>query len=62
MSKRWEDDEVEVALDKLAALLRSKKPEDRSSVDRHYAILITDLDKLIAYYHTYVFPEVDLGE
>lgn len=57
MNKHWEDDEVEVMLDKLAALLRSKKPDDRSPVDRHYAIVITDLDKLIAYYHTFIFPE-----
>lgn len=35
--------------------LREAKPNDRSDKDRRYAILITELEKLIAYYYVYVY-------
>jgi hypothetical protein len=34
--------------------LQSEKPNDRSEVDRRYAIIITDLEKVLAYYKTYI--------
>lgn len=33
--------------------MRQAKPGDRSELDRRYAIAITDLEKVIAYMHTY---------
>lgn len=44
-------------LEKLAALLedmRLAKPEDRSETARRYAITITELEKVYAYFKTYV--------
>ena len=34
--------------------LREAKPNDRSSEDRYYQITITDLEKVLAYYTSYV--------
>ncbi len=35
-------------------ILKTVKPGDHSDQDRWYAILITDLEKLIAYYWSYI--------
>jgi hypothetical protein len=35
--------------------LRAVKPEDRSGLDRRYAVTITELEKVFAYYHTYIY-------
>ncbi len=43
--------------DKLATLLqemKNSKPNDKSEVDRRYAIVITELEKAYAYFYTYV--------
>lgn len=37
--------------------VKNCKPNDRSSLDRHFAIVLTDLEKLIAYYKTYCLQE-----
>lgn len=34
--------------------LREAKPDDRSEIDRHYAITITDLQKVLAYYEYWI--------
>lgn len=34
--------------------IRASKPEDRSEYDRRYAVTITDLEKVIAYFVSYV--------
>lgn len=39
-----------LALDKL----KDSKPNDRSELDRHFAIAITDMEKVRAYFNTYV--------
>ena len=36
--------------------VRAKKPNDRSEVDRRYAILITELEKLVAYSEYWLKP------
>ena len=36
------------------ATLKASKPEDRSEYDRRWAVTITDLEKVISYFHTYV--------
>jgi hypothetical protein len=35
-------------------LLKNKKPNDRSELDRNYAVIITDAEKLFAYFRTYI--------
>lgn len=34
--------------------LNEEKPTDRTDLDRRYAIMITDLEKIIAYHNLYV--------
>jgi hypothetical protein len=34
--------------------LRKRKPNDRSPADRHYAVAITDMEKVLAYFQAYV--------
>ena len=35
-------------------LIVSAKPEDRSHIDRRFAILITEYEKMEAYFRTYI--------
>lgn len=37
--------------------LRAVKPEDRSGLDRRYAVTITELEKVFAYYYTYIYVQ-----
>jgi hypothetical protein len=37
--------------------LRAVKPEDRSGIDRRYAIVITELEKVFAYFYTYIYSQ-----
>ena len=37
--------------------LRAVKPEDRSGLDRRYAVTITELEKVFAYFHTYIYTQ-----
>lgn len=39
--------------------LMDLKPNDRSITDRRYAIVITELEKVIAYYETWVLREME---
>jgi hypothetical protein len=39
---------------KLIELIKFAKPNDRSDLDRRYAILLTELEKVYAYFMTYV--------
>ena len=34
--------------------LRTAKPEDRSEKARYYAVAITEMEKVMAYFHTYI--------
>lgn len=43
----------------LMALIQESKPNDRSNLDRHYQILITDLEKLIALYVSWIMAGVE---
>jgi len=36
------------------AILRLAKPEDRSELDRRFAVTITELEKVFAYFNTYI--------
>lgn len=37
-------------IQELILLLKDNKPNDRSARDRYWAILITDLEKILAFY------------
>jgi hypothetical protein len=37
--------------------LRKAKPNDRSDTDRHFAIAITELEKLMAYFSIFIVPD-----
>lgn len=45
---------VAEALKGVLATLRAAKPEDRSELDRRYAVTITELEKVFAYFNTYI--------
>ena len=49
-----EDKEGFGALKHAKSVIESEKPHDRSSLDRHYAIVLTDIDKIIAYYKVHI--------
>ena len=36
--------------------LKASKPDDRSELDRRYAVLITDVERAIAWLTTYIVP------
>lgn len=36
------------------AILKKHKPDDRSELDRRYAVTITELEKTLAYFYTFV--------
>jgi len=42
------------ALKAALELLKAGKPNDRSEKDRRYAVAITELEKTLAYFHTFV--------
>ena len=41
-------------LEKALESLRNAKPEDRSEIARRYAVTITELEKVVAYFKVYV--------
>ena len=50
----FDDNEVLEHLTRSLDILMDGKPNDRSDKDRRYAIAITDMEKVIAYFKTYV--------
>lgn len=48
--------EILALLEHLRVKIVEAKPNDRSELDRHYAISITELDKLTAYWEARVVP------
>jgi hypothetical protein len=48
------DDECEAALVNALVLLRQAKPTDRSDKARYFAVTITDVEKVLAYFKTFV--------
>ncbi len=41
-------------------ILREAKPNDRSEKDRRYAVAITELEKVYAYFNTYVISGLEV--
>ena len=50
MKKTGAQQKLEDALE----ALKQEKPEERGELARHYAIAITELEKTIAYYRTFI--------
>ena len=48
------DIDVAGKFEDLVASIREQKPNDRSELDRKYAILLTELEKVEAYFHYYI--------
>jgi hypothetical protein len=42
--------------------LKKEKPNDRSELDRRYAICITELEKVIGFYVTWIVMQPDVYE
>lgn len=53
---------IEPLLHHLTTAVANGKPDNRSDLDRHFAILRTELDKVRAYYQTYIAPSLEAGE
>lgn len=47
-------EECQKKLEEAMEALRQAKPEDRSEEARRYAVTITELEKVLAYFHTFV--------
>ena len=50
-------EDVLSAFKTLLSTLRAVKPEDRSGLDRRYAVTITELEKVFAYFYTYIYSQ-----
>lgn len=46
--------ECEMSIVAALMMMREAKPNDRTGTDRHYAVVITDMEKVLAYYKTFV--------
>ncbi len=47
-------EEVQKKLEEALEALRMTKPEERSEESRRYAVTITELEKVLGYFHTFV--------
>ena len=47
------------AMEQLLDELRDARPEERSEISRAYAVAITDLEKVFAYFQTFVVDNED---
>ena len=45
-------------MQEILKLLRAAKPEDRSEESRRYAVTITEFEKVVAYFKTFVVENV----
>jgi len=55
--KQTMDESMHIVMSKLQEALetlRSAKPDDRSEIARRYAVTITEMEKVIAYYATFI--------
>ena len=48
-------------MERCLAELKGDRPNDRSEIDRRYAITITDFEKVMAYFKTYIIDEYMLS-
>jgi len=59
-SKQAKEDML-ISLESSLRMIQRNRPNDRSEIDRRYAILITDFEKVIAYFKTYIVDEYMLS-
>ena len=50
-------DDIERAILNVKKVLYLYKPDDRTPADRFYAVMLTDIEKLYAYYEIYAKPK-----
>ena len=50
-----------ISLESSLRTIRHNRPNDRSELDRRWAIAITDFEKVIAYFKTYIVEEYMLS-
>lgn len=50
-----------IAMQGVLATLREWKPNDRSEIDRRYAVTITMMEQAWAYFHTWVINEQNVS-
>lgn len=60
MTETQDDSFLLMRLNNALKLAREMKPNDRSEKDRHFAIAITELEKVIAYFYRWVVIEDNL--
>ncbi len=58
---RQDREGVLISLESTLRMLERNRPNDRSEIDRRYAILITDFEKVMAYFKTYIIDEYMLS-
>ncbi len=50
-----------ISLESSLRIIQRNRPNDRSEIDRRYAVLITDFEKVMAYFKTYIVDEYMLS-
>ncbi len=50
-----------ISLESSLRMIQRNRPNDRSEIDRRYAVLITDFEKVMAYFKTYIVDEYMLS-
>ena len=53
-------DKIQTHLLEALIAMREAKPNDRSDTDKHYAVLITDLEKLLTLYAAWISNDKDV--
>lgn len=53
------DDVVNLVLLEALETLRAHKPNNLSELDRRYAVTITKMEDVFAYYHTFIFENTE---
>jgi hypothetical protein len=57
--KETEADKIHARMSNLLIALYAEKPEDRSALSRHYAVTITEMEKVFAYFQTFIWSQQD---
>lgn len=58
---RQDREGVLISLESTLRMIKRNRPNDRSEIDRRYAIVVTDFEKVMAYFKTYILDEYMLS-
>ena len=58
---RQDREGVLISLESTLRMIKRNRPNDRSEIDRRYAVTITDFEKVMAYFKTYILDEYMLS-